>query len=106
MAHSHEGEWCAKCVEHGVVEEVRRNAEPSGFLDSITCHCVPGRCDCTEARVHAAEMTATFGLRWKADMRAIKRWQAAGPDRELTWPDHADMVVWLLDQLEARSDGA
>jgi len=23
--HVHRGEWCAKCVEHGVVEEVRRN---------------------------------------------------------------------------------
>jgi hypothetical protein len=24
--HVHQGEWCAKCVEHGVAEEVRRNA--------------------------------------------------------------------------------
>jgi len=39
-----------------------------------------------------------FNLRWKADQRAIKRWQAAHPGNELTWPDHADMVVWLLEQ--------
>ncbi|MGX1237310.1 hypothetical protein AB7M71_010448 [Bradyrhizobium japonicum] len=38
----------------------------------------------------------SFDIRWAANMRAIKRWQAAGPDRELTWPDHADLVVWLL----------
>jgi hypothetical protein len=49
------------------------------------------------------DLRATFDLRWKADMRAIKRWQAAHPDRpnvELTWPDHADMVVWLLEELD------
>lgn len=42
-------------------------------------------------------------LRWEADMRAIKRWQAAHPGRELVWPDHADMVVWLLEQLPDQS---
>ena len=41
----------------------------------------------------------SFDLRWKADMRAIKRWQAA-TGRTMTWPDHADLVVWLLEQLE------
>ena len=39
----------------------------------------------------------TFDLRWKADRRAIKRWQAAHPGNDLTWPDHADMVVWLME---------
>jgi hypothetical protein len=43
----------------------------------------------------------SFDLRWDADMRAIRRWQAA-TGRQLTWPDHADLVVWLLEQLEAR----
>lgn len=42
-------------------------------------------------------------LRWNADMRAIKRWHDAGGD-ELTWPDHADLVVWLLERLE-KKDG-
>lgn len=42
----------------------------------------------------------SFDLRWRADMRAIKRWQAAGPGRELTWPDHADLCVWLLGELD------
>lgn len=42
-----------------------------------------------------------FDLRWKADMRAIKRWQQAHPGKPNVWPDHADLVVWLMDQLEA-----
>lgn len=37
-------------------------------------------------------------LRWKADMRAIKRWQEANPGNDLTWPDHADLCVWLLGE--------
>lgn len=44
------------------------------------------------------EHERSFDLRWNADMRAIKRWQAAAPGRELTWPDHADLCVWLLEQ--------
>ena len=46
------------------------------------------------------EMQASFDLRWNADMRAIKRWQAAHPGSELIWPDHADMVVWMLERLD------
>lgn len=43
------------------------------------------------------EMRASADLRWKADMRAIERWHAAG-NPELVWPDHTDLVVWLLEQ--------
>ncbi len=55
-----------------------------------------------EARIaeEAAGLRSTFDLRWKADMRAIKRWQAAHPGRPNVWPDHADLVVWLLDELD------
>jgi hypothetical protein len=42
----------------------------------------------------------SFNLRWKADMRAIERWQEAHPGNELTWPDHADLCVWLLEENE------
>ena len=45
------------------------------------------------------EHSRTFKLRRNADMRAIKRWQAA-TGQELTWPDHADLVVWLLERLD------
>jgi hypothetical protein len=51
------------------------------------------------------DLQATFDLRWKADMRAIKRWQAAHPGKENIWPDHADMVVWLLGEVERLEQG-
>ena len=51
-------------------------------------------------REAAEELGFTFDLRWKADMRAIKRWQAAHPGNDLVWPDHADMVVWLLGEVD------
>ncbi len=45
-----------------------------------------------------AELQRSFDLRWAADHRAIARWRAENPEaRELLMPDHADMVVWLLD---------
>jgi len=46
------------------------------------------------------EMEASFDLRWKADMRAIKMWQEGHPERQMTWPDHADLCVWLLDRID------
>lgn len=45
-----------------------------------------------------------FDLRWKADMRAIRRWRKANPGNERVLPDHADLVVWLLDQLKAEEE--
>ncbi len=47
-----------------------------------------------------AELEAVFDMRWNCDMRAIKRWQAA-TGRDLTWPDQTDLLVWLLEQLDA-----
>lgn len=44
------------------------------------------------------EYEQSINLRWDADQRAIKLWQAAHPGNDLVWPDHADMVVWLLDE--------
>lgn len=46
------------------------------------------------------EQESSFLLRWEADQRAIKHWQEA-TGKELTWPDHADLCVWLLEQNEA-----
>jgi hypothetical protein len=54
-----------------------------------------------EAADELDELEQLFDLRWDADMRAIKRWQAAtGRKLKLTWPDHVDLVVWLVEQLE------
>ena len=41
----------------------------------------------------------SFSLRWKADMRAIKKWQKKH-GKELTWPDHTDLCMWLMEQLD------
>lgn len=47
------------------------------------------------------EMQHSFELRWQASQRAIKKWHAAGGPA-LVWPDHADLCVWLLEQLAER----
>jgi hypothetical protein len=57
-----------------------------------------------ELKVECDQLRFTFDLRWKADMRAIKRWRAAHPGNELVMPDHADLVVWLMEQHDA-ADG-
>lgn len=46
------------------------------------------------------EIQRLFELRYAADMRAIKRWEDA-TGKTLIWPDHADLVVWLLNRLES-----
>lgn len=58
------------------------------------------RLDLAEAAEDLQQHDFSFDLRWRADMRAIKRWQAANPGNDLTWPDHADLVVWLLGELD------
>ena len=54
-----------------------------------------------KAEAEVAELQAGADLRWNADQRAIKRWQKAA-GKKLVWPDHADLCVWLLKQLEGR----
>lgn len=49
------------------------------------------------------ELEAVFDLRWKASQRAIKRWQQAHPGNDLVWPDHADLCVWLMEELDKRT---
>jgi len=58
-----------------------------------------------ETEIERDELQATFDLRWECDMRAIKQWRAAHPGNDRVWPDHADLCVWLVDQLtEAQAD--
>lgn len=56
----------------------------------------------TDLKEEIAELEAIFDLRWKADMRAIERWREGHPERSRVMPDHADMVVWLLEQLDKK----
>lgn len=44
------------------------------------------------------DMRATLDMRLGADRRAVKMWQAAHPERSNVWPDHADLVVWLMER--------
>ncbi len=53
-----------------------------------------------ELKAENDELNALFDLRWKADIRAIKRWREANPGNDLVVPDHADLVVWLLERLD------
>lgn len=38
--------------------------------------------------------------------RAIELWQAAHPGNEDVWPDRTDLVLWLLERLEAKGGEA
>ena len=48
-----------------------------------------------------AEHKHSFDLRWQADQRARALWRKDRPDRDMIWPDHADLCVWLLEQRDA-----
>lgn len=71
-----------------------------GFATSGGIDIFAAKRDMAEAADSLDESDQSSDLRWKADMRAIKRWQQANPGNDLVWPDHADLVVWLLDQLD------
>ena len=56
---------------------------------------------CVELAAEVADLQQTFDLQWEADMRAVKLWREAHPGNELVLPDRANMVVWLLERLDA-----
>lgn len=56
------------------------------------------------ARAECHDLNDLFELQLRADQRAVKRWREAHPGNEMTSPDRADLVVWLMGQLdEARA---
>lgn len=52
-----------------------------------------------ELEQNNSELEFIFDLRHKADQRAVKRWRES-TGRELTIPDHADLCVYLIEQVE------
>ena len=57
------------------------------------------------ARAECHDLNDLFELQLRADQRAVKRWREAHPGKETTSPDRADLVVWLMGQLdEARAE--
>lgn len=87
-------------LEHltSAIDEERRYQ--AGELDHNLVQTRETRRLILDAAERAETLDRTFDLRWSADMRAIKRWQER-TGRTLTHPDHADLVVWLLDERDA-----
>lgn len=56
--------------------------------------------DTKDAADRIEELERAVDLRRDCDQRAIKKWQEAHPDNDGTWPDHADMCVWLIRRVE------
>ena len=71
------------------------------FTTSATCFKLAQ--ELTAAQAERDDLQASADLRWKADMRAIKRWQET-TGRAGVWPDHADLCVWLLGQIKEAVD--
>ncbi len=93
------GECCGQRDNDGVC------AAPACIYGDVLRALDPTHILALRAALDAAErerddLQASFSLRWKADMRAIKRWQEKHPKRDKVWPDHADLVVWLLEGWE------
>lgn len=55
------------------------------------------------ARQDGAEVGHKLAALRSASEYADERWQALNPGNDLVWPDHADLVVWLLGELENTS---
>lgn len=80
----------------GLAQEIDAlKAEKDTLIDQITIH----EMEIQQLKTEITDLHSLFDLRWAAGQRAIKAWQAANPGNELTWPDHADLCVWLMEQL-------
>ena len=53
-----------------------------------------------EAMENQKDLEASLDLQWNAAMRAIKMWHEKYPDKQLTWPDAAKLMLWLMEQIE------
>ena len=59
--------------------------------------------ECCARAALVEDYEKSFDIRWKADLREIKMWQKA-TGKKLIWPDHTDLCVWLLGQLDEQND--
>lgn len=89
--------------------EISKDRDPDRVLfqvdeiEELEAKLAKSEAQCEELAALANEFRTTFNLRWKADRRATERWRSQDPEhRSLTIPDHADLCVWLLEQLTAR----
>lgn len=56
-----------------------------------------------EARKDLSDLQSTFDLQWAAAQRAIREWQAEHPGAENTWPDHKNLLLWLMRKITEKS---
>ena len=74
-----------------------REVEGAKFLDAV------GRdreADAVRALIaERDDLQRTFDMTWAAQQRAIAAWQERH-DEPMTWPDHAVLVDWLLEDRE------
>jgi hypothetical protein len=93
----------ASIVHQAFIEAYMRAGDSRKEYDEIQMSHL--RNEMQAARDERDDLQRVFDLQWKADQRAIKRWQEAHPGNDLVWPDRADMVVWLMEERAALSAG-
>ena len=76
--------------------------ERAALADSQPCK---HAAELADLKTERDDLQTSFDLRWKADMRAIKAWQTAHPGNDLVWPDHVDLCLWLMEQLNKATGG-
>lgn len=96
------------------VEEIRRSYKHFGtgsdesrqFLADLLSHIdqqatrlANAKAAHEETRRALAEAEASLALQSAASKRARERWQKDHPNLRLTWPDQADLIVYLLNDL-------
>lgn len=75
--------------------------ENGGLVDDLVDEVEKARAEVAYQRERYGELERLFDMRHAADMRAVARWRKEDPvGRDLSLPDHADMVCWLLVYLE------
>lgn len=90
--------WPSCAEAHAMASELIELRRRVVELDTATSNALV---EALSLRAELEEHKEIFDLRWNADMRAIARWREANPEKRFILPDHADLCVWLLDQLVA-----
>lgn len=95
------GSWFA--LSRKIISALRRQALAQGYHYEARAQVLEAKIAWLEAdnatlQAELAERVASFEMRHESDMRAIKLWQEA-TGKELIWPNHADLCVWLMQEL-------
>jgi hypothetical protein len=73
--------------------------------EDVRALCKSAAAEIEDLHSQIADKEASFDVRWDADMRAIDRWHKQ-TGKTMIWPDHVDLVMWLLEQLEKKEAAA